>query len=170
VIGARTTEEERLTTRRTWLRGRSSGRAALVLSFAGPGQPLDASLVPGTEVDAELAFHDGALPLRAVVAHQHGDASPAAEPPTANVTGLHAEYATALAADPWLAEWPVVLGGVVPVRAGEGWGLADAGGVVALSASSPPWPLLAASGGHPVTVSGEWQPATGFHVLMTWAA
>ncbi|GIH92641.1 SWIM zinc finger family protein [Planobispora siamensis] len=74
VLGRRDHEQDRLITRRVWLRGRKTGRAALVLSFAPVGHALDASLVTGTVVDADLAFYPGASPLRAVVATRHGAA------------------------------------------------------------------------------------------------
>ncbi|MEV4574110.1 SWIM zinc finger family protein [Nonomuraea jabiensis] len=71
VLGRRDEEQDRLTSRRVWLRGRGSGRAALVLSFAPQGQPLDASLVTGTTIEADLTYYPGAAPLRALVAARH---------------------------------------------------------------------------------------------------
>ncbi|MFI9835953.1 SWIM zinc finger family protein [Nonomuraea sp. NPDC051941] len=71
VLGRRDEEQDRLTSRRVWLRGRRSGRAALVLSFAPQGQPLDASLVTGTTIEADLTYYPGAAPLRALVATRH---------------------------------------------------------------------------------------------------
>ncbi|MFF0321885.1 SWIM zinc finger family protein [Nonomuraea angiospora] len=71
VLGRRDEEQDRLTSRRVWLRGRRSGRAALVLSFAPQGQPLDASLVTGTTIEADLTYYPGAAPLRALVAARH---------------------------------------------------------------------------------------------------
>ena len=68
VLARRDLESDRIRTRRTWLRGRRTGRAALVLSFAAAGQPLDDSLAVGTEIDADLAFYPGAVALRALVA------------------------------------------------------------------------------------------------------
>ena len=70
ITGAADEENDRLLTRRTWLRGRHTGRDALVLSFAPPGRPLDASLPPGHLLTAELAFYPGAAPLRALVAER----------------------------------------------------------------------------------------------------
>ena len=67
ITGAADEENDRLLTRRTWLRGRDTGRDALVLSFAPPGRPLDSSLPPGHLLTAELAFYPGAAPLRALV-------------------------------------------------------------------------------------------------------
>ncbi|MFI7152560.1 hypothetical protein ACIBO2_47215 [Nonomuraea sp. NPDC050022] len=71
VVGRRDEEHDRLTARRVWLRGHDTGRAALILSFAASGQPLDASLVTGTTIDADVAFYPGAAPLRALVAARH---------------------------------------------------------------------------------------------------
>ncbi|MGP4094636.1 SWIM zinc finger family protein [Nonomuraea sp. KM90] len=92
VLGRRDEAQDRLTARRVWLRGRRTGRPALILSFAPQGQPLDASLVTGTTIDADLTFYPGAAPLRALVATRHGtapwppptpDPSPPADSPAA---------------------------------------------------------------------------------------
>ncbi|MFC7381552.1 SWIM zinc finger family protein [Sphaerisporangium rhizosphaerae] len=124
VLGSRDEEQDRLVSRRVWLRGRTSGRSALVLSFAPPGQALDASLVTGTVMDAELAFYPGAAPLRALVAVRH-QAAPSGPPPGTGARAALDELAAALAADPWLESWPVVLTDVVPARRADRWLLAD---------------------------------------------
>jgi hypothetical protein len=72
VLGRRDEPQDRLTARRVWLRGRRTGKPALILSFAPQGQPLDASLVTGTTIDADVTFYPGAAPLRALVATRHG--------------------------------------------------------------------------------------------------
>src|SRR5688572_15905816 len=75
ITGQRIEEEERLRVQRTWLFGCNTKRAALCLSFsAGANQPLDVSLVPGTIVDADLAYFPSAFPLRALVKDRHGAA------------------------------------------------------------------------------------------------
>lgn len=188
VLGSRDEEQDRITARRVWLRGRETGRAALVLTFAPPGQPLDASLVTGTTIDADLAFYPGAAPLRALVAHEHvppgsgeppfGSGGPppsSGGPPSGSVgppsgsggppPGLSAddamgEVAAALAADPWTESWPLVLTGVVP-------GEDTLAGFPLLSSWRGVWRLLAVSGGRPVTVAAEWTPR-GLRPLTTW--
>jgi hypothetical protein len=159
VLGQRVDEEERLRVQRSWLRGESTGRDALVLVFAHGREPLDTSLTPGTIVDASLAFHPSALPLRALVAERH--AAPAGLgglPGYPTVDQALGAYAAAVAAHPWLEEFPLALAAAIPVRNGGGWALRDAGGAV-----MPLWPrfgrgweLMALSGGHPVAVFGEW--------------
>ncbi|WP_396448954.1 SWIM zinc finger family protein [Actinomadura sp.] len=167
VLGSRDTAQDLLTTRRVWLRGRRTGRPALVLSFAAPGASLDASLVTGTQVDAELAFYPGAQPLRALVAGRYGAAEPAVPGGTA-VREFLDEHAAALAKDPWLDRWPAALENARPARA-EGGGLyvIDGAGDALPLRTGDPWRLLALSGGGPVTLSGEWSPR-GLRPLAAW--
>jgi hypothetical protein len=136
-----------------------------------PSQPLDASLVTGAGVDAELVFYPGAAPLRALVARRHA-AAPGRVPRGGSVADMLASYAAMLAEDPWLDSWPVVLGDVVPARGGmggESWSLADANGQAAPlhPGAGEPWRLIALSGGHPVTVAAEWTSA-GLRPLTAW--
>ncbi|MFB9717944.1 SWIM zinc finger family protein [Planobispora longispora] len=168
VLGRRDEEQDRLISRRVWLRGRASGRAALVLSFAPVGQALDASLVTGTTVDAELAFYPGSAPLRALVADRHG-AVPATVPPGSALERALEEVAAALAGDPWTDSWPLVLDAVAPMRDGNGsWLLGGPDGGLPLHPSAgAPWRLVAASGGRPLTVAAEWTPQ-GLRPLSMW--
>jgi hypothetical protein len=159
VIGARDEVEEKLSARRVWLLGRGSGRPALVLSFAAPGQALAADLVVGTEFEADVCFYPGAAPLRALIARRHGQVRPFAAPsPVRSVGEALAEVACAFAADPWLTQWPLVL--LAALAPGERWHLVDeAGDALPLDPAAPaPWPLLAASCGRPAPIAVEWSP------------
>ncbi|MFI7421377.1 SWIM zinc finger family protein [Nonomuraea sp. NPDC049684] len=163
VLGRRDDEHDRLTARRVWLKGRATGRAALILSFAPPGQALDASLVTGTTVDADLAFYPGAAPLRALVAARHpADPLPGGSAPPAGVPAGEAleEVARVLADDPWTESWPLVLAGVVPGRTAVG-------GLPLHPRARDPWRLIAVSGGRPVTLAAEWTPQ-GLRPLTTY--
>jgi len=167
ISGAAEEENDRLLTRRTWLRGRQTGRDALVLSFAPPGRPLDASLPSGHVLPATLAFYPGSVPLRALVA-ERGLVTPARCPAGDSIESALAAYAGALAADPWLERWPVVLSGVTPARTGDGWCLSEKDGhALPLIPYPEPWPLLAVSAGEPVTVAAEWTSA-GLRPLTCW--
>jgi hypothetical protein len=160
---------DRLTTRRTWLRGLDTGRPGLVLSFAPPGRPLDASLVPGTQVPACVAYYPGAVPLRVVVVDRAAEPEPSSGRPAGDSIDVAlAGYADVLAGDPWCAHWPMLLAGVTPVRGADGWLLADADGTaLPLRPNTDPWPLLAVSAGRPLTVAAEWS-ATGLRPLSCW--
>jgi len=166
VLGRRDVEQDRIRARRTWLRGRRTGRPALVLSFAPAGAGLDDSLIPGTGIDAGLVFYPGAVPLRAIVQARHGTAE-GLPPDGGSVAGLLAGYAAALGEDPWLDTWPAVLD-VTPARS-PGPAVSDAAGdaVPLHPEAGVGWTLLALSGGHPVTVAGEWTPR-GLWPLTAW--
>jgi SWIM zinc finger len=173
VLGQRDTEEGRLTARRIWLRGRESGRPALLLSYAAGARTPELALPVGSVIDAELAYHPGARPLRAALGETHAGPAPGPVPEGGTVTDALASYGRALCDDPWLDAWPAVLSGVLPTlgeydeRGGRGSGggggvrqLADADGEFALpvtpgAAPAALWRLAAISGGRPVTVFGE---------------
>ncbi|RAY11731.1 SWIM zinc finger family protein [Actinomadura craniellae] len=166
VAGSHDTEQDRLVTRRVWLRGRATGRPALVLSFGAPGRPLEASLPVGSLIDADLAFYPGAQPLRALIAERHGP--PHQGPPGGGrVLDLLDEYAAGLARDPWLDRWPALLAGVRPARADGVPHVVDDRGDALPLLGPVPWRLLAMSGGRPCTVGGEWTPA-GLRPLSAW--
>lgn len=146
-------EGERLRAQRTWLWGETSRRPALVLEFAPPGLPFRGELRPGTVVDAELAFYPGPVPLRAVVAARRGIGEPMRHMPGwPGVEEAFAAHGDALARDPWLDRWPVLLRSVVACERG----LRDASGaLLPVRGGSAPWPLVALSGGRPIGVMGE---------------
>ncbi|MEZ0065396.1 hypothetical protein ABIA32_001392 [Streptacidiphilus sp. MAP12-20] len=168
VLGSRDSADDRLTTRRLWLRGAESGRLALLLSFGRPGVAPELSLPIGLELDADLAFHAAARPLRAALGPRYAaPASPAAARPIGvTLDAALAEYARALGEDPWLDAWPTVVSGVTPVPTESGWQLVDATGAVPLRTASL-WRLVAASGGRPVTLFGECGHR-GFSAVTCW--
>lgn len=173
VLGMRVSEEQRLHTRRTWLRGRSSGRWAVLVehSFGTPNFTGEVP-APGSEVDADLHYYPGPVPLRAQWGTRHGAPEPFTTVPAVGGTGIDDAldaYAAALGADPWLRGLPAVLADVVPVLDERGWQLVDADGVaLPLPAGVHPWRLVAVAGGHPVTVTGEWG-ANGFDPISVLA-
>ncbi|WP_414168196.1 SWIM zinc finger family protein [Streptoverticillium reticulum] len=176
VLAQQDGDDGRLITRRIWLRGTATGRMALLLSYDGGGKAPELSLPAGLVLDADLAFHPSARPLRAVLGTRHAPPAPSlAPPPGGGAEAALRAYGEALRDDPWLDAWPVVLSGVVPVPDPEhGWQLADADGESALpvdprcSDRTGLWQLAAISGGGPVTVFGECGHR-GFAPLATWA-
>lgn len=167
VAGAVDSERDNLITRRVWLRGRETGRPALVLSFGAPGRALDTSLIVGVTVDADLAYYPGAQPLRALIVERRGEPPYHAPPTGTTIRGLLGEYAAALGRDPWLDRWPAVLSGVRPARHEGRWHLVDAAADAIPLRTDEPWRLLATSGGAPMTVAGEWTPS-GLFPLSAW--
>ena len=167
VLGQVESDDGTLTSRRTWLHGSGSGRFALVLSFAAPGQPLPADPVPGTEFRGDLCFYPGAAPLRALVAERTSAAEPFGSPDGAgSIRAALSHCARLLAADPWRFDAPMLLSDVTPADGGH---LVDAdGSALPLAAGHrEPWWLLAAAGAAPATVAAEWSPS-GLRPLAAW--
>lgn len=159
VMGREIEAETGLVSQRVWLRGLLSGRLALLLSFAAPGGTLDASILPGMVVPAELAFYPSAFPLRAVV-RTRGPILPlpANLPGCGSFSEAAASYAAALAVYPWLERYPLALAGVTPGRRDDQWVLVDADRrwIPLAKHFLHGWTLLAVSGGAPLWVFGEW--------------
>jgi SWIM zinc finger len=172
VLAVRDVPDPPVPARRLWLHGHRTRRFALLLLFAlngSFGANPDAALPPGTVLDADVHYYPGQPPLRAVLGARRGQTRSAGEPEGAGASAaMLAGWAAALAADPWLAECPVLLRGT-PVPSGERWRLVDASGAALplTGQEQSLWVLLAISGGHPVTVAGEWSPA-GLTALTAW--
>ena len=163
VTGQRVEDDGQVRTQRTWLRGQETGRPALALQFAAFGQVLERSLAPGSTLDAELVFYPSAYPLRALLRQRHDSpATPAPPCGYGSVTAALEAYTAALAELPWLEEFPLPLEGVVPLNLDGQWLLRDeAGHVLPIAPDfTRGWHLLALSGGHPVTIFGEWDGDT----------
>jgi len=164
VIGLRDSHEDRLSVRRAWLIGAGTGREALVLSYAMPGQALASDLLVGQAVDADLCFYPG---IRALVATKHGmkfwsvtGGGPAGQGGGRRLGTTVAEalrrLTDGLATDPWLWGWPMLLrGSIVP---GERWHVVDSeGDALPLDARcGDQWRFLAASGGDEAVIAAEW--------------
>ncbi|MBY8880420.1 SWIM zinc finger family protein [Actinacidiphila acidipaludis] len=163
--------DDRLTTRRIWLYDEGAGRFALLLSFGAAGRAPELVLPLGAVLEAEVAYYPSALPLRAVLGPQHGTAQAESVPRGMPVAAALDAYGAALADDPWLDAWPVVLADVVPIPGATRWQVADATGedAIPIAGAGPQWRLAALSGGHPLTAFGELGP-TGFRPLCAWPA
>ncbi|HKC28717.1 MAG TPA: SWIM zinc finger family protein [Jatrophihabitans sp.] len=172
VIGVRDVLDATIPTRRTYLRGQRTGRYALVLAFDPQGMfgsNPDAMLAPGTVLAADLHYYPGRPPLRTVIGTRHAEPVAAGTPEVRlDLAQQMGEWSSALALDPWLADWPAVVCGV-PVPGEPDWQLADSAGngVPLLRGRGDLWLLAAVSAGRPVVVAGEWS-ADGFRPLTVW--
>lgn len=163
VLGMRTLEEDNLKVQRVWLQGRK-GRSALILSFAYGSNPIDVSLIPGTVLVADLVFYPGLYPLRALVQDRSEAKSLPAMDTGVTIAEAIAAYGHAIAQNPWLAEFPMLLRDVVPCLQDSKLYLRDAGGhqLWVTPTFAKHWELLALSGGHPILLMGEWNGKTLF--------
>ncbi|UWE12662.1 SWIM zinc finger family protein [Actinacidiphila bryophytorum] len=168
VLAQYDTADDRLTTRRIWLYDAAGGQFALLLSFGAAGRAPELTLPVGTVIDADLAFHPAAVPLRAALGTRYGTSVPEDVPPGTTVGAALDSYGAALSQDPWLDAWPVLLTDVVPVPGPDRWRVADAARDAAVPLlGADHWRLASVSGGRPVTLFAE-AGATGFRPLTSW--
>ncbi|MBF2028087.1 MAG: SWIM zinc finger family protein [Oscillatoriales cyanobacterium C42_A2020_001] len=172
VAGQRTEVEERLRVRRTWLLGLGSGKAALLLDFAHGQQPFEHSFLSGSCLEAELAFYPSAYPLRALIKTRQEAVLLSQHPPgLVHIAEAIAAYSVAFSGCPWIEQFPLLLQAVVPMRDGDRWLVQDARGIgLPLADRLEPrqaWQLRALSGGHPLTLFGEWD-GTQLLPLSVW--
>ena len=168
-VGLVDTVESQLESRRVWLYGTTTRRWALWLSFAAPGMTLDRTVLPGQRFTGAVHFYPGSSG-RVVLAD--GDVSDLdadhAELPHEDFAQVRRRFADRLAADPWATRLPalVVATPLPPTPEHVDWRLGDqhGHGVALIGLDGEPWPLVARSGGEPVTVFGEWSDR-GFRPL-----
>ncbi len=158
IWGRRDSESGNLRQRTVWLQGARSRRMAVSLSFAGPGQPLDSELVPGTAFEGALHFYPGSRPNRVLVG-EHGPPGRPGYPESGLVDAALDQVAATLGADPWARDTAVWLR-AVPVRAGAGWVVADElGDTLPLQATDAQvWRLVAVCGGQASPILVDWSP------------
>lgn len=151
--------EERLRLRRTWLLGRHSGNYALLLDFAFGSQPFKQAWMPGSLLEAELVWFPSSFLQRALVkpgwSVRPGAASPVGYP---DWKGLRRYRAEALARHPWLDLMPACLENATPhLQLDRLWLRDQRGDSLPLwQGFDQSWRLLALSGGHPLTLSLEF--------------
>ena len=168
VVGRCVEVEDRLRVQRSWLLGKKSGQAALVLHFGAGTEPLDTSLPTGAAFRGELVFYPSARPQRALIKSRE----PAAtfHPAGMSLDQAHAEYRQALSRCPWTERYPMLIAGSIPRHLGGDFRLLDEEGRELPLRGSPQslWKLVAVSGGRPLAVFGEWD-GCGLRPVTTWS-
>ncbi|MGX1547766.1 SWIM zinc finger family protein [Streptomyces adustus] len=174
VLAQYDTGDTKLTTRRIWLHGATTGRTALLLSYGAAGRSPELALPVGLSLEAEVSAYPGTGQPRVALGEQFASPVPTrTRPAGVSTADATVHYGEALRDDPWLDSVPVTLERVIPVPDGDSWQLADAEEDTALpltpAARSRPglWRLVALSGGGPVKVFGECGHR-GFTPLTAW--
>jgi hypothetical protein len=162
VAGRSDVREDRIEVRRHWLRGSSSGRWALCLSFAAYQQSLDTSLRVGTSLHADIHRYPGPA-LRSLVGSRYALPIEPVSPPSHTIAEGCDEVGSMLVTEPWLDRLPVTIRARL-TRSGGVWALADAtGSLPVLDAGTRQFDgglamLLAVSEGREVDLTVEWTP------------
>jgi hypothetical protein len=143
----------------------------VVLLFSVNGAPYEMTMAPGMELDADLHFYPGRPALRALVGERRGERERVEnlQPSAGALEEARDAWAAAVAADPWLTVWPVVLRGGLAVtetdRKAE-FRLVDAAGnaIPVIGPDALLWQGLALTGSAGLTWFGELSPQ-GFSPL-----
>jgi hypothetical protein len=167
VIATRTeVQPDRLRRVETWLLRAEEGegpRFGLLMDFVPvTAGGASAGFLIGEAFDATLAFFPSAVPLRALIAAQTSPSSVDAMPsPVAGLAAAWRDYEQALAARPWLGDWPFPFKGARVRRQGAALFLTDAADA-ALALPITPEQALSAL---PLAEAG---PADGFGLWDGW--
>jgi SWIM zinc finger len=159
VIGRRQVSEDTLRVQSTWLQGAASHRLALVLDFAVGRQAFASAFMLGQVYVAEAVFFEGVRPYRALLKLPAAVAGNSLQlTPAVDVAGVESRLGGAIAENPWIERWPVVVGAVTIVAVEDRWVLLDdQGRSLPLKRSfRHGWSLAALTGGDSLNVFGEW--------------
>lgn len=157
VAGRSDLREDRIEVRRMWLYGTTTGRWALLLSFAAYQQSLDDSFAVGSLVHADLHRYPGRS-LRALAGRRDPDPLPIERPATLSLADACESIGGAVAAEPWLERYPATVRAAPTIDGGR-WVLVDETGTLPLVGNARTLAVLvAASAGEPVALTVEWSP------------
>lgn len=159
VIGQSEGKEEDVRFRRTWLQGITTHETALLLDFAWRFNDFEGvNWLIGSLLQAEVVFYPGSYRQRALVKDFAIIYEPIKLHGYADWEVLLRYYADALAANPWLLQFPCLIDEVTPVLQNDELLLLDnQHNWLPVSISDElKWKILAISGGHPVQLFGEW--------------
>ncbi len=145
----------------TWLWGQASQQPAQLIELAAVARPEGRCLPTGTVWQGTLRFLPGSWPLLATRHGDFGEEATAVQPhgyPT--IRDAAQAHSQALAHNPWLPAFPMLLHHVMPQHNDETWQLLDRSGTTLPLPDKfgHGWHLAALAGGAPsLTLFGVWQ-------------
>jgi hypothetical protein len=178
VLSVSLEKEEALFSQRVWLRQTTGDRYALILNFAHESQrqSLDAFWLVGAEVEATLYYYASSTPLRAIAIAVKTVAPIDVLTNALTVADGLGRYRQAVAQNPWLTRYPLLLAEVAvhytePSNGKTAWFLGqEPSALLPLSRRAKnQWLLLSITGGAPASCFGEWLE-DGFLPLGLWSA
>ncbi|MEO1513521.1 MAG: SWIM zinc finger family protein [Bacteroidota bacterium] len=160
ILGLSIYNEGHLNVRKVWLRGQQSHRTALLLDYVHQSMEFPDYYTVGSAFNGSLAFYPSPYPQRALIKEKRPltlvlDQLEGHE----SIQAFQQQHAQAIATNPWLQSFPVLLGPVTPCLHQDQLYLVDQQqqAVTVPASGQNWWQLLALSGGHPIQVFGEWR-------------
>jgi len=174
ICGNYTQQQDRVSSRACYLRGMNSHRWAMILQFSAGGQSLPPPLIVGMQHRGTMHFYPSAAPLRAVfgadmqlLSHHDQDANVISSPVIALEASIDVQlerYAQALAANPFITDYPIQLHTAIPQykpNQTDAWWVNTNGTALPLHPQfQHTWRLHSLAGGHPITLFGLWNGST----------
>ncbi len=153
-----------------WLYGIQSKRMAMLHDLGSEAIANGLRAQTGQTLDIALIFIPSRAKLRALPVFQHAGASAKVTMAGVTINEAVALFGGAVAANPWIRHYPMLLREVYVTRFDKYWILRHADGTYLPIASyfKHKWVMYAASGGHPISVAGIWNgnvffPLSLFH-------
>jgi hypothetical protein len=159
VVGIIEGIDDNLNFRRTWIYGKKSRKTTLILDFSFGDAGYETQWATGQCFQAEIVYYPSSFPLRAMVKKQFGNVDFIGQLiGFKTLEAFFIKYAQAIAANPWMLDFPCLLEGVTPFINNGELTLIDKKKkkIPVLNKGNKGWKMLALSGGHPITVFGEW--------------
>lgn len=163
VMGESIRDNGNIREQRIWLHEQTTHTMALILNFQYGNQPFDLFMVPGTVFEGEIAFYPGSWPMRALVKKSVGNMEKALNVQGATtIEQALSSIAEAVALNPWITLFPMVLSNCIPQLKDDSLHLWDCKGrsIKINSKFKENWEMLALSGSKGITVVGEWEQQT----------
>lgn len=157
VRGLHRTDDGRLKSQRTWIRGVATETEAVLLDFAAAGAFLDAGHVVGSSVTAPLVLYPGTGVRRALFAAEPVPADAATSlDDAASIDAAARTVAAHIAVNPFADHHPVGVRARIVADTDDRVTLVDEYGLeMLLAADYDPWHLLARCGEDAVSLFGE---------------
>lgn len=158
IVGQTEKMEENLRQRRTWLIGKETDTKALLLDFVFGNADFTEQWDVGKMIKAAIVFYPGNFKQRALVKNFMFEDGEFVISGYEDWATFSKDYVTAIAKNPWLNNFPVLIDDVTPIIANKQFILVDKNKnqLPASLSEENQWKLLAISGGHPLQVFGEW--------------
>lgn len=117
------TTDNDIITQKNYLVGCESNRSALILNFITKYSTIENPILPGSIVNAELAFFPSALPLRAAIKESHSVDSLLEQQPSALISWKEAfnNQTEQQRINPWLAETFVIVDDLRLTKSDSQW-------------------------------------------------
>lgn len=158
IVGQTEKMEENLRQRRTWLIGQNTAAKALLLDFVFGNADFPEQWEVGKMMDAEIVFYPANYEQRALVKSHAFTGGSFALSGYADWAAFTQDYAKAIASNPWLSTFPVLMDDAIPIMENKQLFFIDnhKNQLPASTSEENTWKLIALSGGHPIQIFGEW--------------